>query len=933
MPARQLTLPPRAEDPIADLAELITGMSPERLAAFARLLPPEDLALVEQIIADRTASGWRTDPAVFAHHLDPTYRLLAYNRLLADAFRRAVTGQSKRQVWNLQARLGKPVHDDALVLMADGSRRPLRDVQPGDMVVTHQGRARRVDAVHIQGELPTVLVRTRAGRVTRCAPDHPFLTTRGWVEAQHLRPSPIYRYGDVLATVASPGLAPPGPHRRPEEFRIAGYLIGDGSVTPSGSSSFACQVTCADPTEQADIEACAAALGWRVSVATYKGNALRLGLKAGSGGRKAGPQPWIRATGIAGHNSHTKRVPAWVFTAPDHLVAEFVGAYFACDGTASGHLEFYSVSHALLGDVQHLLLRFGIQSSLQGKTGTYLGKPHSSYRLRVLRQDGIARFVEAIPVHHAKAERLAELAPIRQEFPAPLLPDPVESVTTAPPGPCRCLTVADDATFTADDLVVHNSLLASQWGPTWAMDHTSGRARIILWSYGKSLAVENAVGIRDRLAEHQGLLTDGCQLAPGRRRMDRFVTTAGGGVLAAGVGGAVRGFGAGAGGGIVCDDPFKDWQEAHSENRRNLVWNQYRGTLLDRLDDEDAWIIVVHHRVHEDDLTGRLLADQASEDGDEWEHIVIPGLAGENDPLGRPVGEPVDPERFSATFLASQARAMGSYLFSALVLQAPSPEEGTDLLRAWFRLYEQPPTGADQALTSWDLKLKDREQGDYVVGQAWARTGPDYWMRDQLRGQWDHATTANAIALLAVRNPDAKTHVIEKAASYDEVAPLLRKAQARYKVTDEMAGRLGMTDTERAAVQRLRRRGMTGIIGHPVTQGAKPVRARTFIAPAAEAGNIHLPAYAEWLPHLLDELAAFPNATHDDQVDAMSQALQRLGTGTSVVAAAKGRLPKAPTPAPGPQRAPAGPVQRGRVATARVPTRQPPRRLGPRRPS
>lgn len=472
------------------------------------------------------------------------------------------------------------------------------------------------------------------------------------------------------------------------------------------------------------------------------------------------------------------------------------------------------------------------------------------------------------------------------------------------------------------------SLLASQWGPTWALDATDGRARIILWSYGKALAVENAVGVRDRLVQHLPELSPGCRLAPGRKRMDRFVTVGGGGLVAAGVGGAVRGFGAGAGGGVVADDPFKDWQEAHSENRRDLVWNQFRGTLLDRLDDDKAWIIVVHHRVHEDDLTGRLLTEVAN-GGEPWDTTVLPALAygpsptGEvpPDPLGRQPGEPLEPGRFSADHHRMLARAMGSYLASSLQQQRPSPEEGSELLRAWFQLYDQPPTGWDQAITSWDLKLKDREAGDYVVGQAWWRTGADYYLRDQLRGQWDHATTANAIALLAVRRPECRAHVIENQGSYSDVAPQLRNPQPRYKVTDEMASRLAMTATERDQVQRLRRRGLSGIIGHPVTEGAKPVRARTFIAPAAEAANVHLPARAEWLPALLDELAGFPKGAHDDQVDAMSQALQRLGTGVASVAAAKGNLPKVPVPRPGGQGRPGGtavvqPVQRGRASVA-----------------
>jgi Terminase RNaseH-like domain len=49
-----------------------------------------------------------------------------------------------------------------------------------------------------------------------------------------------------------------------------------------------------------------------------------------------------------------------------------------------------------------------------------------------------------------------------------------------------------------------------------------------------------------------------------------------------------------------------------------------------------------------------------------------------------------------------------------------------------------------------------------------------------------------------------------------------------------------------------------------------------------EAGNVYLPhpAIEPWVEDLIEECAAFPYATHDDQVDALTQALSRL-QGTS----------------------------------------------------
>lgn len=435
------------------------------------------------------------------------------------------------------------------------------------------------------------------------------------------------------------------------------------------------------------------------------------------------------------------------------------------------------------------------------------------------------------------------------------------------------------------------SLLGSQWGPTWALDRSEGRAKLILVSYGQELADENADGVRLRLRLYSDVLR--CELRADRQQLKRFVTDEGGGLLAAGLDSTIVGFGVNREGALIVDDPFKNWQSAHSEARRDKVFNEFRGSLRNRLDDEAAFILIIHHRVHEDDLTARLIAASADEEdeyGDRWDVTVLPALAVAGDVLGREVGEPLDPERFDVAACRNRAASMGSYLASALEQQQPTAEEGTDIKRSWFRLDSQLPSAPDETLTSWDLKLKDREQGDYVVGQAWWRVGSGAWLVDQMRGQYNHAETANAITLLAVRHPEIERHVVEAAGSSDEVIPQLRRALDGYTVDDEMASRLGMNDSERASVEQLRRRGLSGLIPHPPRMD-KRVRARTYIAPAAEAGDVHMLESADFVPLLLDELAAFPNGVHDDQVDAMSQALQRLGKGVVSIARPTGQTP------------------------------------------
>jgi len=63
----------------------------------------------------------------------------------------------------------------------------------------------------------------------------------------------------------------------------------------------------------------------------------------------------------------------------------------------------------------------------------------------------------------------------------------------------------------------------------------------------------------------------------------------------------------------------------------------------------------------------------------------------------------------------------------------------------------------------------------------------------------------------------------------------------------------------------------------PTPRGGKEARAAA-VSPLVEAGNVWLPSpeIAPWIGDFIEEASGFPTAAHDDQVDAMTQALYRL---------------------------------------------------------
>lgn len=441
------------------------------------------------------------------------------------------------------------------------------------------------------------------------------------------------------------------------------------------------------------------------------------------------------------------------------------------------------------------------------------------------------------------------------------------------------------------------SRLASQGGPAWLLDRDP-TANLILTSYGHDLAMENALAVRDLIVSHGDQLR--VQLRKDKRRKDRFGTSGGGGLLAAGVGGSITGFGAGggkigAGGGVVMDDMFKNWAEAHSEARREAVWNFYRSVIRLRLNSERAFIIHVTTRWHENDLNGRLDLAEAAGDGAAFTRYRLPAIADSpDDPLGRAIGEPLAPDLFSLADVLARKRDLGSYLAAAMEQQLPAPEEGGELKRAWWKFGQLPAGRPDQAVTSWDMKLKDTSTGDFVVGQAWHRYASTAWCVEQMRGQWNLVTTRTAIALMQVRHPRITRHLVENTGNGPEVMAALKRGMKRATVEDEVAGQLGMSRGEREQVERLLEKGMPGLV--PITpKENKVVRARR-VAPFIQAGDVWLleSAVNGWALQLVNEAAAFPRGDHDDAVDAMSQALDALLAHTE----GSTSLPRATTVAP-----------------------------------
>lgn len=424
------------------------------------------------------------------------------------------------------------------------------------------------------------------------------------------------------------------------------------------------------------------------------------------------------------------------------------------------------------------------------------------------------------------------------------------------------------------------SEIASRWGPVWALDWWP-HLRVILASYAAELAEGNGRMVRNTLVEHSGILR--ARLTEDSKAAHRWNTPEGGGLLATGVGGIATGF---PGDLVVVDDPFKNWQEAHSAVVREAVWNWWLTVIRTRLG-PNAAVIVVQTRWHEDDLAGRLEAQDQAGEGDGWLTVRLPALAQADDPLGRPPGAALCPARYDTPYLEQTRTVLGSYLFGALYQQSPSPPEGGLLKRHWWQWWAPPgdpavglivPTPAgvppsqpvrglpplDRVVASWDMTWgRISDSADMVVGQVWGASQTDRFLLDQTGPhRMTFPETLVAVRELASRWPQASQHLVEATGNGPDVIRELRHVVA----------------------------GLT-----PVTpKGSKEVRVHA-VSGTVESGQVYLPLRSSWTAGLVDEAAAFPTGAHDDQVDAFSQALNRLASGgptsTNAAELAKARLP------------------------------------------
>jgi len=173
---------------------------------------------------------------------------------------------------------------------------------------------------------------------------------------------------------------------------------------------------------------------------------------------------------------------------------------------------------------------------------------------------------------------------------------------------------------------------------------------------------------------------------------------------------------------------------------------------------------------------------------------------------------------------------------------------GGDLIKwHWFQFYDEHPPllPNDQIIVSWDTAMSSGELSGYSVCIILLARGDTTYVLDVLRDRLEY--------------PALKRKAIE-------IHQRWRRATRNYALLIENKGS-GMS-----LIQDLRQHSVNAI---PIVPDGDKIMRMNRQTARIEAGSVLLPEDAPWLDGFRSEVMAVPAGRHNDQIDALSQALDR----------------------------------------------------------
>jgi predicted phage terminase large subunit-like protein len=359
-------------------------------------------------------------------------------------------------------------------------------------------------------------------------------------------------------------------------------------------------------------------------------------------------------------------------------------------------------------------------------------------------------------------------------------------------------------------------------------------------------------GDRRRLMDSKffrDLFADSIKLSTDRSLAGEFSNTAGGLMQAASANSKAQGRG---GDVVICDDLLSA-DMAFSEVFRNETNSWLTHQLPQRLNNPaESAIILIMQRLHQNDPTGFLLAQEDSD----WVLVKLALIAESDEVWEFPIshrivrrkkGECLDPKRWSAKVV--RQRQQNRLVWAGQFQQEPMDPAGNmiktdDICHYGGRdprtnvLDPLPPSTFDRKIISVDCSFKDRPANDYVAIIVVGVVGARRYILHVTNAHLDLDGTINEIRNARNVFAPVSAILVEDKANGSAVIS---------KLSQEIPGVIAVNP-----------------------QGGKMTRLAA-TAPEFQARNWSIERNGPWSSKIIEQLSMFPNCKNDDLVDAISQ--------------------------------------------------------------
>lgn len=433
------------------------------------------------------------------------------------------------------------------------------------------------------------------------------------------------------------------------------------------------------------------------------------------------------------------------------------------------------------------------------------------------------------------------------------------------------------------------SFLASEYFPAWYMSRYPDN-KLLMASYNLDTSTNFTSKARDNFVDNQDLFDMEIDKYNSSKSLWSIQGHRNGSVKATGVGASIIGYG---GHMIICDDMYKDVEQAYSKSYNNKLKEWWSAVLRHRLEPSGSMILVLA-RWAEDDLAGWLV-NRIKEDPDasKFVEIKLPAIAMEDCQItGRKAGDLLWPERYDERALRALKADVGEMIWACQFQQQPVSVQNSMFKPDNWRFYPEYTTtedGVGRYMIARDMKwvhsVSEKIPNGISLVRYWDLTAggkySDYLVGALLATDGSGLTYILDIVRQKYAGEDAEKQIEQTLKSVAEADQA--RYQGKVKIFIEEVGGIGKTTVKNYVDVTLK--GFN--VKSDKTQGKKETRAMP-LASDQQQNNVFIvlnrtPGGYEkkpWTEAFIDELAHCSlsgiTSKHDDQIDAAAGAYNKL---------------------------------------------------------